>query len=81
VLLAVAVLALVNLFGQRGETTGAAGPAASLDVKAPKNLRGGLLFTAEFDVHATRAVKRATLALSSGWFEDITLNAITPNPS
>jgi hypothetical protein len=77
----VPVLALLNLFGQHPGTSTAAGAAARLQVYAPARVRGGLLFEARFHVTALRELKRATLVLSSGWLEGMTVNTIEPSPT
>ena len=74
------VAGLLNAFGQRPATSKAAAAAASLKVYAPDRVRGGLLYEARFNVTARRDVKNATLVLSSGWLEGITINTIEPSP-
>jgi hypothetical protein len=75
-----ALLGLLNVFGQRPVSqTVRAGPA-SLKVYAPVHLRGGNIFTARFHIYAHSDLKRATLVLSSGWFEGMTFNGISPQP-
>jgi len=81
VMLAVIALALANVFGQRAETTTARAAAASLSVSSPSALRGGLLFTSRFTVLARQAIAKPVLVLAPGWFQQMTLNAIAPNPS
>jgi hypothetical protein len=49
-----ALLALLNVFGQRPFTTTARADAASLHLYAPNHLRGGLLFSARFHITANR---------------------------
>src|SRR5436309_14483225 len=80
-MLAVIGLALANVFGQRPSTTTAQAAAASLSVSSPSRLRGGLLFTSRFTVFARRELARPVLVLDPGWFQQMTLNAIAPNPS
>jgi hypothetical protein len=81
VLLAVLpVLGLINVFGQRPETSEASAPAASLKVYAADRVRGGLLYEARFHIAAKQALKEATLVLSSGWLEGMTVNTIEPSP-
>jgi hypothetical protein len=70
----------LNAFGQRPQTTSAAGPAAQLSVYAPKRARGGLYYEARFHVRANRDLKNATLVLDSGWAEGITINTVEPSP-
>ena len=76
----VALLALLNLFGQRPSTTTADGQAATLKVYAPVRVRSGLLYGARFTITARRELKQATLVLDPGWLEAMTLNTIEPSP-
>jgi hypothetical protein len=80
VMLAIAVAALLNVFGQEPDTSTASGPAASLEVNAPSNVRGGLLFQARLDVLARREIREPRLILDRGWFESLTLNTTEPGP-
>jgi hypothetical protein len=80
VLVALIVLALVNVFGQRPTTASAGAPQGSLKVYAPTHLRGGLLYMARFTISARRDIKKATLVLDPGWAESITINTIEPSP-
>jgi hypothetical protein len=84
VLLAVLALvpaaALVGVFGQRPTTSTAGAGAAVLSVYSPVRLRGGLLFTTRFEVHANRALEDAALVLDRGWFEGMQVNSMTPTP-
>ena len=75
-----ALLGLLNLFGQRPGTSSAASTAATLDLYAPTHLRGGLLFSARFHVHAHRNLKNAILILDPGWVEGMSINTIEPSP-
>jgi hypothetical protein len=77
-MLAVSVAALLNVFGQEPNTSSASGPPASLQINAPSDVRGGLLFEARFDVLARREVREPRLILDRGWFESLTLNTIEP---
>jgi hypothetical protein len=74
------LLALLNVFGQRPETSRAASSSATLKVYAPTRVRGGLLYEARFTVTAQRELKEATLVLDPGWAESITINTIEPSP-
>jgi hypothetical protein len=84
VLLAVVFLfclaGLLNVFGQRPDTSKAAVPAASLKVYAATRVRGGLYYEARFTVTARRDLKDATLVLEPGWAEGITINTVEPSP-
>ena len=76
----VAVLALLDVFGQRPQVSEAAAPAATLEVFAPSRLRSGVLFEARFTVHARRELRDAALVLDQGWFEGMTVNSLAPSP-
>jgi len=80
VLFLIALLGLVNVFGQRPATaTTDAGPA-SLEVYSPARVRGGLLFETRFTIRAKQDLKNAALVLGSGWLENMTVNTIEPGP-
>ncbi len=74
------LLALLNVFGQRPHTTRGDAPAAAMKVYSPLHLRSGLYYEARFTIHALQDVKDATVLLSSGWLEGMTLNTIEPSP-
>jgi hypothetical protein len=75
-----AVLALANVFGQRPDTSKASAGFASLEVRSPTRLRGGLIFQTRITVHAYRRIAHPTLVLQHGWFEEMSVNGIIPNP-
>jgi hypothetical protein len=74
------VLALLNVFGQHATSNTVAGPGGSLEVEAPKRLRGGLMHQVRMTVTATRNLEHPQLVLSPGWFEQNTENSIAPDP-
>ena len=75
---AVAVLALLDLAGQRASTVTTAGPTAEFDVHSPTRLRGGDIFQARFTVLARKSIKDLHLVLSPGWFDGFTMNTMEP---
>jgi hypothetical protein len=75
-----AVLALLDVFGQRPSTSTASATSARLELYAPSHLRGGLLFSARFRIDAVREVRDATLVLDPGWLEGMAVNTIEPSP-
>jgi hypothetical protein len=75
-----AILGLLNVFGQRPDTSIAASPRAQLKLYAPTHLRGGLLFSARFHITARTDVKNAILVLDPGWLEGMSVNTIEPSP-
>jgi hypothetical protein len=81
VLVAIVALALANFFGQHPATSHAASRAASLELQAPTRLRGGLMFQGRFTLVAHQDLKTPKLILSPGWFEQMTVNGLVPQPS
>lgn len=81
VIAAIPVLGLLNVFGQRSESTAADGARASLVVSSPARLRGGLLFTTEIVVTPHRDIDDGRIYLDRGWFRNMSLNGISPQPS
>ena len=80
-LVAIVVLALLNVFGQRPTSSHADSPAASLDVSSPKSVRGGLMFQSRFTIQAHRSLDTPKLVLDPGWFEQMTINSLEPSAS
>ena len=77
---ALAILGLLNVFGQRPTSTTEAASAASLKLSAPPRVRSGLLYQARFHITAHQDLKEATLVLDPGWLESMTVNTIEPSP-
>ena len=80
VFLAVAVLALANVLGQRSGDTTASASGARINLNVPTTVRGGLLFQARIDVFANTAIDHPRLVLDRGWAEGMQLNTIEPAP-
>jgi hypothetical protein len=80
-LVVLAVVALLGLFGQSPRVSTAAAERAALEVSAPARLRGGLFFQARFTIRAQEAIENATLVLSPGWMEGMHINTIEPAPT
>jgi hypothetical protein len=79
VLLALIVLGLLDLFGQRTSTATSVAPGrATLTVDAPKRVRGGLLYQVRITVTAHSTIKQPRLVLSRDWFDGLTLNTAEP---
>jgi hypothetical protein len=76
----VAVLALANVFGQEASTTSARSPAAQLSLRVPERVRGGLLFQARLELHATQDIEHPRLVLDRGWTDGLQINSIEPGP-
>ena len=74
------VVALLNAFGQRPQTSTANTRDARLHVYAPKRVRSGLLYGARFTIEARRTLRHAVLVLAPGWFEGMTVNTVEPSP-
>jgi hypothetical protein len=76
----IALLGLLNLFGQHPTTTTVSSGGASLKLFAPPRVRSGVIYQARFRITAQRDLKQATLVLSPGWLESMTVNTIEPSP-
>jgi hypothetical protein len=81
VLVVIVALALANFFGQHPATSHAESRAASLELQAPTRVRGGLMFQGRFTLVARQDLKTPKLILSPGWFEQMTVNGLVPQPS
>jgi hypothetical protein len=78
---AVAVLAVLNVFGQRGTRKVADSAAARLEVSGPNRLRGGLYYQSLITVRARRAIEHPQLVLNRSWFDGLTINTTEPQAS
>jgi hypothetical protein len=82
-ILAIAVLlALLDVFGQRASRTEAAGGgdgAATLALRAPDTVRGGLLFQSTIEIAARRDLDHPRLVLARGWTDGMQVNSISPD--
>ena len=74
------LLGLLNVFGQRPDSTTKRSPRASLKVYSPTRLRSGLYFESRFTIEAREEIRNATLVLDPGWLEGMTLNTLEPAP-
>ncbi|MCW2996340.1 MAG: hypothetical protein JWQ18_3835 [Conexibacter sp.] len=79
VLAVVVVVALLDVLGQRASRSSAAGPAAALSLRAPKVVRGGLLFESRVEITARRAIDHPRLVLADGWVEGMQVNSVSPD--
>jgi hypothetical protein len=66
---AIAVLCLLDVFGQGTTRTAASTPAAVVRVTSPPAVRGGLFFQSRVEVRARRAIAHPRLVLDEGWIE------------
>ena len=76
----IALLGLLDVFGQGTTQTAASAPAAVLRVTAPKAVRGGLFFQSRVEVRARRDIAHPRLVLDEGWIEGMQVNSIEPSP-
>jgi hypothetical protein len=76
----VALLGLLDVFGQGTTQTAASTPAAVLRVTAPKAVRGGLFFQSRVEIRALRNIAHPRLVLDEGWVEGMQFNSIEPSP-
>ena len=76
----IAVLGLLDVFGQGTTQSTALAPAAVLRVNAPSAVRGGLFFQSRVEIRARRAIEHPRLVLDVGWVEGMQVNSIEPAP-
>ncbi len=76
----VPALAAINFFGQAPIVDTVSGPEAELTLRAPDRVRGGLLFSARFEIVATQEIKKAILVLDQSWAHEMSINTIEPAP-
>jgi len=80
-LTAMTIAALFSVFGQHPETSVASGDAATLEVLAPEQLRGGLFFQGRFTVTAKDGIEDVVLVFAPAWMENMHINTIEPAPT
>jgi hypothetical protein len=78
VLTIVPLLALIGLLGQEASESHAAGARATLTVRAPKTVRGGLFFESRIEIHVLARIQHPRLVLDAGWLEGMQVNSIEP---
>lgn len=78
---ALPILALFNVFGQDPSTATADSGAASLSVTAPTALRSGLIFQVRATIAAHRDLGQPQLVMSPGWWQEMSVNSIEPQPT
>ena len=76
----IALLGLLNVFGQRPKDSLAASSADDLHVFAPTKLRGGLYYEGRITIEAKQEIEKATIVLDSGWTEQMQINTVEPSP-
>ena len=77
----IALLALLNRFGQRPEESTTRAAAATMTLSAPPRVRGGLFFQSRLDIRATAAIDHPRVVLDAGWLEGMQVNSIEPGPA
>ena len=76
----IAILGLLDVFGQGATQSTARTPAAVLRLTAPSAVRGGLFFQSRVEVLARRAIAHPRLVLDEGWVEGMQFNSTEPAP-
>ena len=76
----VVAAALLGAAGQRHETGQAQAAEATLTVKAPTRVRGGLFFQSRIDIVARDRIGTPRIVLGNGWTEQMQLNTLEPAP-
>jgi hypothetical protein len=78
---AIPVLGLTDLFGQRNQTSGSSNANGTLEISSPNSVRNGLIFTTAVIITPSHHLKDGQLYLDQGWFGNMTLNGVSPQPS
>jgi hypothetical protein len=74
------VLGLAGFLGQEESVDQSEGPAATLSVRSPTALRGGLLWGGTIRVHARSEIKHPRLVLGAAWVDGMQVSSIEPQP-
>jgi hypothetical protein len=74
----IVLAALIGFIGQRSHTSSAASPAATLTLRAPQVVRGGVFFEARIDIRARQPIEHPRLVFDEGWLEGLQMNSIEP---
>lgn len=77
----VVAAALLGAVGQTHTTLRAQAAGATLTVKAPGRVRGGLFFQGRMDIVARERIGKPRIVLGNGWTEQMQLNTIEPSPA
>ena len=80
-LLAIPVLALIGVFGQRTQRSESQAPEAALTLSSPSRVRGGLLFQSKINIVARRRLAQPKIVLDRGFLDGLTVNTIEPGAS
>lgn len=80
VLAVVVVAATLNTFGQTATSSSVTTRAATLMVRSPENVRGGIFFQARFEILARERIAHPRIVLDEGWAEELQVNTIEPSP-
>src|SRR3954449_12006003 len=72
------IVALANVIGQQPSDSTASGAAASVQLSAPRTVRGGLMFQSRLQVDARRTIDHLRLVLDDGWMEGMQISSIEP---
>jgi hypothetical protein len=78
VLVVVPLLALAGFIGQRAADSQAAGARATLALRAPETVRGGLFFESRVQIHVLGRIQHPRLVLDQGRLEGMQVNSIEP---
>jgi hypothetical protein len=78
---ALALLGLLEVFGQKTTESVASTPAATMALSAARTVRGGLLFQARLEIRAVRQIQEPRLVLGEGWFEGMQFSSTEPQPA
>jgi hypothetical protein len=71
-------LAVLDVYGQQAGSKAAVASTATVTVRAPDTVRGGLFFQSRVEIVARRAIEYPRIVLDRGWLEGMQVNSIEP---
>lgn len=79
-MLAFVIAGLAGAFGQVERTSTVTGKSASVSVRVPESLRGGLYWPAQIRITAREKIAAPVVVLGAGYIDGMQLNSLTPAP-
>jgi hypothetical protein len=75
------VIALLNVIGQQPSDSRTEAAAATVQLSAPRTVRGGLLFQSRLRIDASQTIDHLRLVLDDGWLEGMQISSVEPQPT
>jgi hypothetical protein len=75
----IALLGLLDVFGQQPSTARASGPAANVALQMPGAVRGGLIFQMRVTIEARKQIDSLRLVMDPSLYDGMTFNTMFPS--